>query len=142
PWMGEGRVGAAGAKNPGAGNRTGTLGLGPNHTALTPRGSLHAWHYARGGRPPRPAGASGAEARRARTLRGPAGRHHRRGRPRQRGRRPRRPADLAPAAADERHARGRGPSLAHPRAGAVRRPGPGAAAFQGAADPGGGLITS
>ena len=34
---------------------------------------------------------------------------------------------------------GRGPSVAHPRAGALRRPGPGAAAFQGAADPGGGL---
>ncbi|GAA3082622.1 hypothetical protein GCM10020254_28780 [Streptomyces goshikiensis] len=84
------------------------------YTLTTPRGSLHAWHHARGGRPPRSAGTSGAVRRRARPLRRTARRHHRRGRPRFRGRRPRRPADLPPAAADERHARGRGPSVAHP----------------------------
>ncbi len=48
---------------------------------------------------------------------------HRRGRPRLRGRRRGRTADLAPAAADQRHAPGRRPAVADPGAGAVRRPG-------------------
>src|SRR5690606_6951462 len=135
---GPGRTVPAAARTPFTATVAGPIGLAPN-THTHPRGTLHAWHHARGGRPPRPAGASGAEARSARPLRRPARRHHRRGRPRPWRPRPSRPADLAPPSADERHAAGRGPSLAHPRAGAVRRPGPGAAAFQGAADPGGGV---